>query len=78
MAVVLHVRLRRFRRVMRCVLQVPVCGMRVVRRRQMIVGLVVFGGFAMVPGRVFVVLRCFMVVLDCLFGHGALLGLDLG
>jgi hypothetical protein len=78
MAVVLHVRLCRFRGVMRCVLQVPVCGMRVVRRRQMIVGLVMFRGFAMVPGRVLVVLRCCMVVLDCLFGHEALLGVDLG
>jgi hypothetical protein len=60
------------------VLQVPVCGMRVVRRRQMIVGLVMFGGFAMVPGRVLVVLRCVVVMLHCLFRHGALLGLDLG
>ena len=69
MAVVLHVRLCRFRCVMRCVLQVPVCRMRVVRRRQMIVGLVMFRGLAMVPRRVLVVLRCPFVMLDCLFGH---------
>jgi hypothetical protein len=69
MAVVLDVRLCRFRGVMRCVLQVPVCGMRVMRRRQMIVGLVVFRGFAMVPRRVLVVLRCLVVMFNCLFGH---------
>jgi hypothetical protein len=54
---------------MRCVFEVPVCGVRVVRRRQMIVGLVVFGGFAMVPRRVLVMLRCPVMMLCCLFGH---------
>jgi hypothetical protein len=54
---------------MRRMLQVPVCRMRVVRRRQMIVGLVVFRGFAMVPRRVLVMFRCLVMMLCCLFGH---------
>jgi hypothetical protein len=69
MTVVLYVRLCCFGCVVRSVLQVTVCGVRVVRRRQMIVGLVVFGGFAMVTSRVVVMLSCFVVVLGCLFGH---------
>ncbi len=69
--VVLGVRLCRFRCVMRGVLMVPVCSVRVMRRRQMITGLVVFCGFAMVPGRVLVVLCCPMVMLGCLVGHKA-------
>ena len=43
--------------------------MRVVRRRRVISRLVMFGGFAMVPGRMFVVFRCSVVVLCCLLGH---------
>ncbi|HXO88790.1 MAG TPA: hypothetical protein VN885_09080 [Candidatus Acidoferrales bacterium] len=62
-------RLCRFRSMMRCMLQVSVCRMRVVRRRQMIVGLVVFRSFAMVPRRVLVMLRCLAMMLCCLFGH---------
>jgi hypothetical protein len=54
---------------MRCMLQVPMCRMRVMRRRQMIVSLVVFRGFAMVPCRVLVMLRCVVMMLCCLFGH---------
>jgi hypothetical protein len=50
-------------------LQMRVCRMGVVRRRQMIVGLVVFGRFAVVPRRVFVVLRCPVVMFGCLFRH---------
>jgi hypothetical protein len=54
---------------MRRLLQMPVCRMRVMRRRQMIPGLVVFRGFAMVPRRVLVMLRCPVMVFGCLFGH---------
>ncbi len=54
---------------MRRMLQVPVCRMRVMRRRQMIVGLVVFGGFAMVARRMLVMLRCLVMMFCCLFGH---------
>jgi hypothetical protein len=50
-------------------LQVPVCGMRMVRRRQMIVSLVVFRSFAVVPRRVLVVFRCPVMMFGCLFGH---------
>jgi hypothetical protein len=53
----------------RCMLQVSVRRMRVMRRRQMIVGLVVFRGFAMVPRRVLMMLRCPVMVFCCLFGH---------
>lgn len=48
--------------VMCCVVQVPLRGVRVMRRRQVIAGLVVFGGFAMVPSRVFVVFSCLVMV----------------
>jgi hypothetical protein len=68
-AVVLDVRLGRLRCMMHGVLVVPVCGVRVMRRRQMIAGLVVFCGFAMVPGRVLVMFRCAMVMLSSLIGH---------
>ena len=40
--------------------------MRVMRRRQMIVSLMVFGGFAMVPRRVLVMFRCRMMLAACL------------
>lgn len=69
MTVVLDVRLCCFRSMMRCMLQVPVCRMRVMRRRQMIVSLVVFRGFAMVPRRVLVMFRCPVMMLCCLLGH---------
>ena len=68
--VVLGVRLCRFRCVMRCMLRMRVCCVRVMRRRQMIAGLVVFCGFAMVPSRVLVVLRSPMVMLSSLLRHG--------
>jgi hypothetical protein len=63
---------------MRGVLQVSMCGMRVMRRRQMIVSLVMFRRFAMMPRRVFVVLRCPMVMFCCLFGHTSSVDSDLG
>src|SRR5580658_1918109 len=55
---------------MRCVVQVPLRGVRVMRRRQVIAGLVMFGGFAMMPRRVFVVFSCLVMVFCRLFGHG--------
>jgi hypothetical protein len=58
--------------------EVPVCRMRVVRRRQRIVSLVVFRGFAMVPRRVLVMLRCLAMMLCCLFGHASPQVFDLG
>jgi hypothetical protein len=53
----------------RCMLQMRVCRVRVMRRRQMIVSLVMFGRFAVMPRRVFVVLRCPVVMVCCLFRH---------
>jgi hypothetical protein len=39
---------------------------RVVSRRCVIAGLVMFRGFAMMPSRVFMVFRCVVVMLGCL------------
>jgi hypothetical protein len=69
MSVVLDVRLCCFRCMVCCMLQVPVCGMRMVRRRQMIAGLVMFSGLAVVTRGVLVMLCCVVVVFCCLFGH---------
>jgi hypothetical protein len=69
MTVVLHMGLCCFRSVMRGMLQVPMRRMRVMRRRQMVVSLVMFRGFAMVPRPVFVMLRRLMMMLCCSLGH---------
>ncbi len=53
--------------VMRCVVQVPLGGVRVMRRRQVIAGLMMFGSFAMMPSRVFVVFSCLVMVFCRLF-----------
>ncbi|MGB9068433.1 MAG: hypothetical protein WCC21_07675 [Candidatus Acidiferrales bacterium] len=58
--------------------EVPVCRMRMMRRRQMIVSLMVFGGFAMVSRRVRVMFRCLVMMLRCLFGHAPSQILNLG
>jgi hypothetical protein len=47
-------------------MQMALCCVRVVSRRCVIAGLVMFGGFAMMPSRVFVVFRCMVVMLCCL------------
>ena len=44
----------------------------VMRRLFMVAILVMFGGGAMVPGRVFMVLRGFVMMIDVVFGHGIL------
>jgi len=64
--VLLRVSLCGFGGVVRCVMQVPLCYVRVMSRRCVIVGLVMFGGLAMMPCRVFVVFRCVVMVLCCL------------
>jgi hypothetical protein len=66
MTVVLRVCLCCFRRMMRCVMQVSLCRMCVVSRRCVIAGLVMFGGFAMMPSRVFMVFRCMVMMFSCL------------
>jgi hypothetical protein len=70
MSVVLGVQFRRFCCVMGCVVQVSLCRVRVVSGCLVVASLVVTGGFAMVPRRMFVVLRCLVMVLCCLFRHG--------
>jgi hypothetical protein len=69
MPVVLHVEFCCFARVMLGVFMMPTCAMRVVGRRFVIAGFVVLRGFAVMPRRVLVMLRGFMVMLGCLFRH---------
>ncbi len=69
MSVVPGVQFRRFCCVMRCVVQVSLCRVRVVSGCQMVTSLVVTSGFAMVLSRKFVVFRCLVMVLCCLFRH---------
>jgi hypothetical protein len=65
----LDVQLCRFRRVMGSVVQVALCGMRVMGRQFMVSSFMMFCGFAMMPGRVVVVLGCLMMMFCRLFGH---------
>src|ERR1700691_2094389 len=68
--VVIHMRLCCFSRVVRGMVQMSLRRMGVMGRRFEVAGFVVLGGFAMMPRRVLMMLRCFMVVLRCLLGHG--------
>jgi hypothetical protein len=61
----------RFRGVMRGVLVMPVCGVRVVRRRFVIFALVMPRCFAMMTRRVLVVFRCLMMMFRCVFRHSS-------
>jgi hypothetical protein len=65
----LDVVLRRFRRVMRRVMKVPLSRMRVVRRRLVIAFFVVRRRFAMMARRVFVMFSCLMMMLCRLLRH---------
>ena len=67
----LDVVLRRFRCVMRCVVRVPLRGMRVVRCRLVIAFFVVSRRFAMMARRVFVMFRCLMMMLCRLLRHSS-------
>jgi hypothetical protein len=67
----LHVVLRRFRRVMRGVVRMPLSGMRVVRGRLVVALFVVRRRFAVVTRRVFVMFRCFVMMLRCLLRHSS-------
>jgi hypothetical protein len=60
------------RRVMFRVQSVAVGCVSVMRALFMVAILVVFGGRAVVLGRVFVVLRGFVMMIDVIFGHGIL------
>ena len=59
-----------FTGVMGCVMCVSIRRVRMVSGCLVVHGLMMPSGFAMVLRRVLVVLRCFDVVLCCLFGHG--------
>jgi hypothetical protein len=64
-----HMRLRRLRRMMRGVMLVPIRNMRVVTGHMMLAAFVVPRGFPMMTRRVFMMLRCFMVMLNSLLRH---------
>ena len=64
---VLNVQFGRFGGVMGCVMRMPLRRVCVVSGCLVVTRLMVPGGFAMVLGRVLVVLCCFDVVLRCLF-----------
>jgi hypothetical protein len=61
----------RFRCVMRSVVRVPLSGVRVVRRRLMIALFVVSRRLAMMTRRVFVMFRCFVMMLCRLLRHSS-------
>jgi hypothetical protein len=67
--VMFHVKLGRFRRVMRGVVQMSLSRVGVMRGRFVIPRFVMLGGFTMMMGRVFVVFRRFLMMLRRLFGH---------
>jgi len=66
----LNVQFSRFGGVMVCVVRVAVCRVRVVSGGFVVTCFIMPGGFAMVSGRVVVVLGCLVMVLCCLFRHG--------
>jgi hypothetical protein len=67
----LDVVLRRFRGVMRRVMEVPLRGVGVVRRRLVIAFFVMSRRFAMMARRVFVMFRCLMMMLCRLLRHSS-------
>jgi hypothetical protein len=65
--VVFNVQLGRFFGVMRRVVCVSLCRVRVMSGYRVVAFFVMLGGFAMVNRRVIVVLRCLMMMRCCLF-----------
>jgi hypothetical protein len=64
-----HMCLRRFRRMMRRVVLVPIRKMRMVSRYMMLAIFMLPRRLSMMARRVFMVLRGFMVMLNCLLRH---------
>jgi len=64
-----YVGLGRFRAVVGCVVQMPLCAMGVMSGCFVRARLMVLGGFAMMPRGVFVMLGCLVMMLGCLLGH---------
>jgi hypothetical protein len=71
--VVFDVKLGGFGGVMGGVMMMAMSGVGVMRGEMMIAGFVVACGFAMMAGRVFVMLGCFVMMFGCLLGHFVLL-----
>jgi hypothetical protein len=69
----LGVNLGRFRRVVHGVVMMAIGSVGMMSGEMMIAGVVMARGFAMMPCRVLVVLRCFAMMLGCLLRHGFLL-----
>jgi hypothetical protein len=67
--VIRSVLLCRFRSVMRGVVQVPLSGMRMMRRRFVVAGFVMRGRLAMVSGRMVVMFGRSMMMFCRLLGH---------
>jgi hypothetical protein len=65
----LDVKLRCFRRMVGCMGMMPVRGVRVMRCRLVVTGLVVPRRFTMVLRGMLVMLCCFMVMMRCFLGH---------
>ena len=70
MAVFFRMRFCRFGRMMRSMCMMPTGGMRMMRGFLVITGLMMFGGFFMMPRGVLVMFRRVLVVLGCFRGHG--------
>ena len=65
--VIFNVQLGRFFGMMRCVMRVSLCRVRVMSSYRVVAFFVMLGGFAMVNRRVLVVLRCLVMMRCCLF-----------
>jgi hypothetical protein len=69
MPVMLRVKLRCLGRVVRRMVQMTLSRVRMVRCGLVVFALVVSGGLAVVPGRMFVVFRCFAMMLCRFLRH---------
>jgi hypothetical protein len=69
LGVVFDVCLGGFRGVMGCVLVVTIGKVRVMRCGLVLTSFVVASGLSMMTGRMLMVICCFGVMFDCLFGH---------
>jgi hypothetical protein len=69
MPVMLGMELRRFHGVMRGMRMMSVRGMRVMRRRLVVIRLVVPRRFPVMPSGMLVMLCCFVVMMRCFLGH---------
>lgn len=73
LSVMFHVRLCGLRSMVGGVVQMPLCGMRVMGGELVVSRFMVLRGFAMMSSRLFVVFSCRLMMLRCLFRHFLLL-----